>query len=64
MILGKPTLQSVLDLIDAEGCPHCGEPAGTIFVDGPNEILLEGCGHVVDATGWIDEGELGVENGQ
>jgi hypothetical protein len=58
MILGKPNLQSVLDLIDAEGCPRCGEPAGTIFVDGPSEIILEGCGHVVDVKSWIDASGL------
>lgn len=54
MILGKSTLQSVLDLIEADGRPFCGELPRTIFVDGPIEIVLEGCGHVVDETSWIN----------
>lgn len=57
MILAKPNFQSVLDLIDADGCPYCGELSGTIFVDGPSEIILKGCGHVVDATKWLDASE-------
>lgn len=55
MILGEPTFQAILDQIEAEGCPRCGEPAGTISVNGPSEIILE-CGHVVDATRWINGG--------
>ena len=53
LIIGKPTLQTVIDLIDDEGCPICSDPAGGIQVNGPNEIVL-GCGHVVDAQAWID----------
>ena len=53
LIIGKPTLQTVIDLIEDEGCPVCGESPGGIQVNGPNEIVL-GCGHVLDAQAWID----------
>lgn len=55
MILGEPTFQMLIELIGEVGCPRYGELPGTIFVDGPSEIILVGCGHVVDARGWIDQ---------
>jgi len=48
MILGKPTLQTVLDLIEDEGCPLCRAAPGVVQVNETDEIIL-GCGHVVDA---------------
>jgi hypothetical protein len=60
LILVKHTSKSALDIIEAYGCPDNGEFPGTIFFDGPSEIVLE-CGHVVDAEGWIEanrDGEL------
>lgn len=59
MILGETTLQSVSDQIVAEGCPYCGELPGWIDMVAPGEIILEGCGHVIDATEWIREGAHG-----
>lgn len=53
MILGEPDFQTVLDLLEDEGCPVCGEPAGGIEVRGPDKIVLS-CGHVVDAKNWFD----------
>jgi hypothetical protein len=29
-----------------------------LHVNGPDEIVLEGCGHVVNATRWTDVDEL------
>lgn len=49
MILGKPTLRSVLDLMEADGCPYSSDLPVTISLNGPTEVL-EGCGDVVDAT--------------
>lgn len=54
MILGEPTLKAILNLIETEGCPSCGADAGTIFVNGPSEIILEGCGHVIDAEPFLN----------
>jgi hypothetical protein len=56
MILGKPTLQTVLKLIEDEGCPRCGDTPPIIHVNGPDEIVLE-CGQVLDAKRWIDSSE-------
>lgn len=47
-------LQPILDSIRFDGCPYCGETPVTIQVNGPEEIVLEGCGHVVNAKGWAD----------
>jgi hypothetical protein len=47
-------LRPILDSIRFEGCPYCGEVPGFIHVNGPDEIVLEGCGHVVDAKVWAD----------
>lgn len=52
MILGDPTLQSVLDLIESDGCPRYGELLGEIRVHVPNKIVLM-CDHIVDAETWI-----------
>lgn len=54
MILGKPTMQSILDYLQAEDCPFCEEYSTEIQVNGVSEVILE-CGHVVDATRWIDD---------
>lgn len=54
MILGEPTLETILDLISEEGCPRCGEDPGAILVNGPSEIILNGCGHTLDATPYIN----------
>lgn len=59
MILGKPTFQSSLDHLEDEGCPYCGELPSTIHINGPEEIVLESCGHVVDGTEYL-AGELDV----
>lgn len=53
MILGDSTLQSVIDFLQDDGCPRCGELQSAIDVNGPDEIVLE-CGHVIDATRWIE----------
>lgn len=44
-----------LEIGEADGCPRCGELPVTISVNGPSAIILEGCGHVVDATGGSTE---------
>lgn len=54
MILGEPTLQNILDLIETDGCPHCGGDPGAVSINGPSEIILHECGHIVDATPFID----------
>jgi hypothetical protein len=54
MILGEPTLETILDLISEEGCPLCGDDPGAILVNGPSEITLNGCGHTIDAEPYID----------
>lgn len=61
MILGKPTLQTVLSHLKEEGCPRCGKLPNQIQINGPDEIVLE-CGHVVDEKVWIDiyDGEDGI----
>lgn len=59
MILGEPTLQSVSDYIIAEGCPDGGELPGWIDITAPGVIVLEGCGHVVNANQWIEGDEDG-----
>lgn len=53
MILVKCNVQPEHNLIDAEGCPYCGEKPREISVNDPADINLQ-CGHVVDATRWID----------
>lgn len=57
MILGEPNLRSIIELIEAEGCPECGEPTIARSINGPVELILD-CGDVVDATSWIDASEL------
>lgn len=52
---GKPTFQTLLRLIDDMGCPGSGELPSSIQVLGPDAIVLEGCGHVLDAREWADE---------
>ena len=47
-------LQPVLDAIEFDGCPRCGEEPEMISVNGPQEIILHGCGHVLDVQGWAD----------
>lgn len=47
-------LRPVIDSIKAEGCPFCGEEPKTIDIQGPDDIRLEGCGHVVDVKQWAD----------
>lgn len=49
MILGEPTLQSVIELLQDDRCPRYGELPIELQVSGPDEIVLE-CDHVVDAT--------------
>lgn len=53
MILGEPNLQSVLDLIEADGCPLSGKQPGAIQFNGPDGIILE-CEHNLGAKAWID----------
>ena len=48
-------LQPVLDSIQFDGCPFCGAEAGEISVNGPDEIIIHSCGHVVDATGFVNQ---------
>lgn len=50
VILGEPTFQSILDYIEEEGCPRCGELPIIININGPQEVVLDGCGHVIDTT--------------
>lgn len=40
MIPGKPTLQTVVDLIEDEGCPRCGELPGWIDITAPGELFI------------------------
>lgn len=47
-------LRPVLDAIEFDGCPLCGEQPAMISVNGPDEIILHGCGHVLDAKAWAD----------
>lgn len=47
-------LQPILDAIEMDGCPFCGNTPAMIHVNGPDQIVLEGCGHVVDAESWAD----------
>ena len=47
-------LQPVLDAIEFDGCPRCGEEPEMISVNGPQEIILHGCDHVLDAKAWAD----------
>lgn len=51
MILDKPTLQNVLELVQEEGCPACGELPSHVSISGPDEVRL-GCGQVIDAKEW------------
>lgn len=44
----------MIELLQDEGCPRCGELPSGYRVNGPDEIVLE-CRHVVDAKAWIDE---------
>lgn len=46
-------LQPVLDSIEFDGRPYCGDPTQSIQINGPDEIILGGCSHVVDATGFV-----------
>lgn len=57
MNLGEPNLQSIIDFVQEEGYPDCGEFSGEVHGNGPDEIIFE-CGHVVDATQWIDASKL------
>lgn len=57
MILGEPTFQTLIELIEDVGCPHCEQLPEGIQINGPEEIVLGGCGHVIDATKWIDTDE-------
>jgi hypothetical protein len=50
----KRGIQPILDSIRLDGCPFCGDDPITIQVNGPDEIVLEGCGHIVDVEGWAD----------
>lgn len=47
-------LRPVLDSIEFDGCPLCGERPTMSDVNGPDEIVLS-CGHVIDARAWADE---------
>lgn len=47
-------LRPVLDSIEFDGCPFCGERPSMINVNGPDEIALN-CGHVLNAKAWADE---------
>jgi hypothetical protein len=38
-----------------EGCLFCGRKPSTILVNGPDELILQPCGHVHDAEDWLDE---------
>lgn len=44
-------------LVDAltEGCPLCQNGPTPVKVLGPDAILLENCGNVVDAMEWAEE---------
>lgn len=54
MILGEPTVGAVTELIETEGCPRCGHLPGWLDIVGPHEIVLEGCGHVINVNRWND----------
>lgn len=41
-------LRPVLESIEGDGCPVCGQEALIINVNGPDEIGIRPCGHVVD----------------
>jgi len=47
-------LNPVLNEIENKGCPLCREIPVAIEINGPDEILLRGCGHVVNAEEWAD----------
>lgn len=53
MILGEPTFETIIEIIDAEGCPRCGELPMEIFIDGPSDVELS-CGHTVDVKRLLD----------
>ncbi len=53
MILGTPTLETVVEMVQEEGCPACGERPSHVSVNGPDEIVLS-CGQVIDAKEWIE----------
>lgn len=50
----KRGLRPVLDSIEFDGCPFCGEHPVGVDLRGPDDIRLS-CGHVVDAKAWADE---------
>lgn len=54
MNLGEPILKAVIEFLQDDGCPLCGEHPTTLDLNGPNEIVLK-YGHIVDARPWIKE---------
>lgn len=46
-------LRPVLDAIDLDGCPYCGEHPIGVDLRGPDDIRLS-CGHIVNAKAWAD----------
>lgn len=42
-----------LDVIESDGCPHRGQKSGLSRVDGPDEIVVEGFGHVVNGEAGL-----------
>lgn len=47
-------LRPIVEAIEIEGCPLCGEQPVGIQIDGPQDIRLT-CGHLLDAKRWADE---------
>lgn len=45
-------LRPILESIEWDGCPFCGEPSSMIGVNGPDEIVLS-CGHRVDGEAML-----------
>lgn len=60
--IGEPTLQTVLDIINEAGCPVFWVRSTNVQVNGPNEIIVGRCGHVVDNKNWIDSHYLADNN--
>lgn len=47
-------LRPVLESIEWDGCPVCGEKPMIINVNGPDEIGIRPCGHVIDAERFLE----------